>query len=93
MSTKRITAFFSLNQAGFWMSYCLSSSFAAVYLGALGYSNTELGGLLALGSVLGFLLGTGLSSFVDTFFFCSISRCAASLRLSAIRCCWRSRSQ
>ena len=66
MSTKRITAFFSLNQAGFWMSYCLSSSFAAVYLGALGYSNTELGGLLALGSVLGFLLGTGLSSFVDT---------------------------
>ena len=34
--------------------------------GVLGYSNTELGGLLALGSVLGFLLGTGLSSFVDT---------------------------
>ncbi len=66
MSTKRITAYYSLNQAGFWMIYCLSSSFAAVYLGALGYSNTELGALLALGSVLGFLLGTALSSFVDT---------------------------
>ena len=66
MSTKRITAYYSLNQASFWMIFCLTSSFAAVYLGALGYSNTELGSLLALGSVLGFLLGTGLSSFVDT---------------------------
>ncbi len=66
MSTKRITVYYSLNQAGFWMIYCLSSSFAAVYLGTLGYSNTELGSMLALGSVLGFLLGTALSSFVDT---------------------------
>ena len=66
VSTKRITAYYSLNQASFWMIFCLASSFAAVYLGALGYSNTELGSLLALGSVLGFLLGTGLSSFVDT---------------------------
>lgn len=66
MSTKRITVYYSLNQASFWMIFCLSSSFAAVYLGALGYSNTELGSLLALGSVLGFFLGTGLSSFVDT---------------------------
>ena len=66
MSTKRITAYYSLNQVGFWMVFCLSSSFAAVYLGALGYSNTKLGSMLALGSVLGFLLGTGLSSFVDT---------------------------
>ena len=66
MSTKRITVYYSLNQVGFWMVFCLSSSFAAVYLGALGYSNTKLGSMLALGSVLGFLLGTGLSSFVDT---------------------------
>ena len=66
VSTKRITAYYSLNQAGFWMIYCLSSSFAVVYLGTLGYSNTELGSMLALGSVLGFLLGTALSSFVDT---------------------------
>ena len=66
VSTKRITAYYSLNQVGFWMVFCLSSSFAAVYLGALGYSNTKLGSMLALGSVLGFLLGTGLSSFVDT---------------------------
>ena len=66
VSTKRITVYYSLNQVGFWMVFCLSSSFAAVYLGALGYSNTKLGSMLALGSVLGFLLGTGLSSFVDT---------------------------
>ena len=66
VSTKWITVYYSLNQVGFWMVFCLSSSFAAVYLGALGYSNTKLGSMLALGSVLGFLLGTGLSSFVDT---------------------------
>lgn len=62
---KKLTAFYSLNQAGFWMAFCISSSFAAVYLGTLGYSNTALGALLALGSTLGFLLGTALSSFVD----------------------------
>lgn len=38
MSTKRITVYYSLNQVGFWMVFCLSSSFAAVYLGALGYA-------------------------------------------------------
>lgn len=62
---KKLTAFYSLNQAGFWMIFCISSSFAAVYLNTLGYSNTALGALLALGSSLGFLLGTALSSFVD----------------------------
>lgn len=30
---------FSFVQVGFWMSFCISVSFAAVYLQALGYSN------------------------------------------------------
>ena len=30
VSTKRITVYYSLNQVGFWMVFCLSSSFAAV---------------------------------------------------------------
>ena len=35
---------FSLVQAGFWMSFCVSVSFAAVYLQALGYSNAVFSG-------------------------------------------------
>ena len=48
------------------MVFCLSSSFSLFISRSPGYSNTKLGSMLALGSVLGFLLGTGLSSFVDT---------------------------
>ena len=65
MNAKKLTAFYSVGQAGFWMVYCISNSFAAVYLGALGYSNTALGALLALGSAFGFVLGTVLSDIVD----------------------------
>ncbi len=31
--------FFSFVQAGFWMSFCVSVSFASVYLQSVGYSN------------------------------------------------------
>lgn len=65
MRTKKYTAFYALNQIAFWMEFCLSSSFAAVYLGAIGYSNTELGILLAIGNILGLVLGTILSDLID----------------------------
>lgn len=65
MRTKKYTAFYALNQIAFWMEFCLSSSFSAVYLGAIGYSNTELGILLAIGNVLGLVLGTILSDLID----------------------------
>ena len=65
MSAKKCTAFYSAAQAAFWMLFCVAVSFAAVYLGGLGYSNSELGALLALGSVLGFLSGTALSAIID----------------------------
>lgn len=41
------------------------SSFAAVYLLALGYTNAELGMVLAAGSLLSALLGPGLSALID----------------------------
>ena len=47
------------------MSFCVSVSFAAVYLQGLGYDNTTLGLILACGNLLGALLGPALSSLVD----------------------------
>ena len=56
---------FSIVQAGFWMSFCVSVSFAAVYLQALGYSNSMLGLIMALGSVMGIIMAISLSSRID----------------------------
>lgn len=47
---------FSLVQAGFWMSFCISVSFASVYLQAIGCSNSLLGLILALGNLSGVVL-------------------------------------
>ena len=53
MSEKRIvTALYSWVQGSFWMSFCVSVSFAAVYLQGLGYDNTTLGLILCWGRCL-----------------------------------------
>ena len=49
------------------MGYCIYISFAAVYLQALGYNNTELGLILATGNLLSTVLAPELASFVDRF--------------------------
>ncbi|MBQ7713904.1 MAG: MFS transporter [Oscillospiraceae bacterium] len=60
-----LTAAYSAVQASFWMSFCVEVGFAAVYLRALGYSNAALGAVLAVGNLLGALLGTALSALID----------------------------
>ncbi|MBQ6451936.1 MAG: MFS transporter [Solobacterium sp.] len=57
---------FSFVQAGFWMSFCVSVSFAAVYLQALAYSNSALGLILALGSTVGVTVSLALSAWIDS---------------------------
>ena len=64
-SGKAPECLFSLVQAGYWMSFCLCVSFAAVYLQALGYSNSRLGLITALGSVMGIIVSILLSSWID----------------------------
>ena len=54
--TRSLTLPFGLGQASFWMSVCITLSFAAVHLKALGFSNTELGLVMAVGNILGALL-------------------------------------
>lgn len=63
--TPSLTLPFALGQAGFWMSFCIAVSFAAVHLKALGFSNTELGAVMAVGNVLGSLAGPLLASLAE----------------------------
>ena len=66
MSEKRnLTGLYALVTAGFWMHFCIVVSYAAVYLKSLGYSNTELGLVLAVGNVLGAALGPAMSAQID----------------------------
>lgn len=66
MSSERsLTARYAAVQAVFWMTICASSSFAAVYLQGLGYTNTQLGAILACGNLLGAVLGPALSALID----------------------------
>ena len=59
------TAVYAAVNGSYWASFCLVYSFAAVYLQAAGYTNTELGWVLAVGSSLGAVIGPALSSLLD----------------------------
>lgn len=61
----RVTFHYMLITAGFWMSFCLVSSNAAVFLQGAGYTNVQLGVILALGNIGGALLSTLLGDFLD----------------------------
>ena len=65
--TPTLTPAYAAIQAAFWMSWCCSVGFAAVYLQGLGYSNAGLGLVTAAGSLFGALLGPGLSSLIDRY--------------------------
>ena len=60
-----VTLHYMLITAGFWMSFCLVSTNAAVYLQGVGYNNVQLGLILALGNIGGALLSTLLGDFLD----------------------------
>lgn len=60
-----LTPLYALCTAAFWMCFCVTVSYAAVYLQSRGYSNTELGIVLAVGNILGALLGPAMSARID----------------------------
>lgn len=62
---KNLTVSYAFVQAAYWMNFCLTSGFAAVFLQGLGYNNAELGVVLAVGNLLGAVLGPVLSSLID----------------------------
>lgn len=57
-------AYFAV-QGGYWMSICVANSYAAVFLQSRGYSNSELGLILAIGNIAGFLLAPNLAALID----------------------------
>ena len=60
-----LTGRYSAVQGSFWMGYCVCISFAAVYLQGLGYTNAQLGVVMAVGNLLGAVLGPELSARID----------------------------
>ena len=64
-NNRSLTIPFALGQAGFWMSLCIAVSFAAVHLKALGFSNTELGLVMAAGNILGTVFGPMMASLAE----------------------------
>ncbi len=59
------TAAFSAVQATYWMTICVALAFAVVHLQGLGYSNTELGAVLAGGNLTGAVLAPAVSARID----------------------------
>ena len=62
---KELTIKYAFLQSTFWLSQCVISSFAAVYLSHRGFSTTTIGIILSLASVLSVLLQPLIASYAD----------------------------
>ena len=60
-----VTLHYALITGGFWMAFCVVTAYAAVFLQGIGYSNSELRVILALGNVGGALLSPVLGAMID----------------------------
>ncbi len=56
---------YALVQAFFWMGYCVCSAYAAVFLQGRGYSNSELGLIISIGSIAAFFISPSLAAKLD----------------------------
>ena len=66
---------YALIQGLYWIGFCGIVSYAAVYLQARGYSNTQLGRILAAGYILGFLFPQILANLIDRYEKITVYRC------------------
>ena len=60
-----VTFHYMLITAGFWSSFCVFVQYAAVYLQGAGYSNMDLGLIMAIGNIGGAVLGPVLGAWID----------------------------
>ena len=72
---------YALIQGLYWVSFCGIVSYASVYLQARGYSNTQLGQVLAAGYILGFLIPQLLAALIDRSEKVTVYRCQWMLLL------------
>ena len=60
-----VTFHYMVITAGFWSSFCVFVQYAAVYLQGAGYSNMDLGLIMAVGNIGGAVLGPVLGAWID----------------------------
>ena len=64
--TKRMNIRYMLIQAVYYAGFCASIGYASVYLLSKGFSNSEIGTLLAVTNVLSVFLQSALASYADS---------------------------
>lgn len=60
-----VTFHYMVITAGFWSSFCVFVQYAAVFLQGAGYTNMELGLIMAVGNIIGAVLGPVLGARID----------------------------
>lgn len=75
MNRTSINLIYSAVQGCFWMSLGVCINFAAVFLQYCGFSNSELGLIMALGNVAGIIISTLTATIVDSSSRRALSRC------------------
>ena len=60
-----VTFHYMVITAGFWSSFCVFVQYAAVYLQGAGYSNMDLGLIMAVGNIGGAVFGPVLGAWID----------------------------
>lgn len=56
---------YAIVQAFYWASFCVAVSYAVVYMQYRGFSNSQLGLVMAFGNILGFIISPLLASMID----------------------------
>ena len=79
---RRINIQYAMVQGFYWIGYCGIFTYTAVYLQSRGYSNAQLGLVMASGCVMGFLLPQLLANWIDRVEQITVFRCLWALLLA-----------
>ncbi|MBP3538826.1 MAG: MFS transporter, partial [Oscillospiraceae bacterium] len=75
MNRKSISLIYCAVQGFFWMGLGVCINFAAVFLQYCGFSNSELGLIMAIGNVASIVISTLTATIVDSFSRRALARC------------------
>lgn len=81
---RALLAGYSAVQAFYWAGACCIGGYAAVYLQSHGYTNSQLGMILALGNIGGFFLAPMLAGIIDRSEKVSVFTCMFGILLSEV---------
>lgn len=85
-STKNIQCRYVLVQSTFWLSSCIILGFSSFYLVNNGYSEMQLGYVLATGNILGIALQSVMGSIADKYINLKLKHISAFYACIAILC-------